>query len=102
GHGRRATSCQTRETPTTRMRSATQCHIDGSSLGESLTEWSFPTGWAPLLQSPTEESQGGFMNALHYSALAIGLSAMWVGCHQNDRTWSKNSGESTNRVEPST
>ena len=42
------------------------------------------------------------MNALHYSALAIGLSAMWVGCHQNDRTWSKNSGESTNRVEPST
>jgi hypothetical protein len=42
------------------------------------------------------------MKALHCSPLAIGLAAMWVGCHQNDRTLSKNSGDAPNRSEPST
>lgn len=42
------------------------------------------------------------MNALHCSALTIGLAAVWVGCHQNDRTFSIDSTESTNRIEPST
>ena len=42
------------------------------------------------------------MKALHRSALAITLAVTWAGCHQNDRSGSKNSAEPTTRIEPST
>ena len=41
------------------------------------------------------------MKSLHRSALAIAVAVTWVACHQNDRSGSKNSTETTTQIAPS-